>query len=28
VSRGIGDPMKGLDVHELKDEERLQERGW
>ncbi|MDD4254709.1 MAG: pyridoxal 5'-phosphate synthase lyase subunit PdxS [Methanofollis sp.] len=28
VSRGIGDPMKGLDIHELKDEERLQERGW
>lgn len=28
VSRGIGDPMKGLDVHELKGEERLQERGW
>ncbi|TAJ45518.1 pyridoxal 5'-phosphate synthase lyase subunit PdxS [Methanofollis fontis] len=28
VSRGIGDPMKGLDIHELKEEERLQERGW
>ncbi|MBP2146779.1 pyridoxal 5'-phosphate synthase pdxS subunit [Methanofollis sp. W23] len=28
VSRGIGDPMKGLDIHELKGEERLQERGW
>jgi len=28
VSRGLGAPMKGLDIHQLKAEERLQERGW
>lgn len=27
-SRGLGAPMRGLDVHLLKAEERLQERGW
>ncbi|MBI4406121.1 MAG: pyridoxal 5'-phosphate synthase lyase subunit PdxS, partial [Deltaproteobacteria bacterium] len=27
-SQGLGVPMKGLDVHLLKEEERLQERGW
>lgn len=27
-SKGLGVPMKGLDVHLLKEEERLQERGW
>lgn len=27
-SRGLGIPMKGLDIHQLKQEERLQERGW
>jgi len=26
--RGIGTPMKGLDIHQLRPEERLQERGW
>jgi len=28
VSKGLGAPMKGLDIHQLKQEERLQERGW
>jgi len=28
VSRGLGNPMKGLDIRQLKAEERLQERGW
>lgn len=28
VSRGIGEPMKGLDVSKLSDEELLQSRGW
>jgi len=28
VSKGLGEPMKGLDIHQLKAEERLQERGW
>ena len=28
VSKGLGVPMRGLDVHLLKTEERLQERGW
>jgi pyridoxal 5'-phosphate synthase pdxS subunit len=28
VSRGLGTPMRGLDIHQLKAEERLQERGW
>jgi pyridoxal 5'-phosphate synthase pdxS subunit len=28
VSTGLGTPMKGLDIKLLKDEERLQERGW
>ncbi len=28
VSTGLGEPMKGLDIHQLKSEERLQERGW
>ncbi len=28
VSRGLGPAMKGLDIHQLKQEERLQERGW
>jgi pyridoxal 5'-phosphate synthase pdxS subunit len=27
VSRGLGDAMPGLDVHKLKDDERLQTRG-
>ncbi len=27
ISRGLGEPMKGLDIHLLKQEERLQERG-
>jgi len=27
-SRDVGNPMRGLDVHLLKEEERLQERGW
>lgn len=27
-SRGLGTPMKGLDIHKLSAEERLQERGW
>lgn len=28
VSSGLGSPMRGLDIHQLKPEERLQERGW
>lgn len=28
VSRDLGEPMRGLDIHQLKSEERLQERGW
>ena len=28
VSQGLGVPMKGLDIHKLSPEERLQERGW
>lgn len=28
VSTGLGAPMRGLDIHQLKAEERLQERGW
>ena len=28
VSQGLGPAMKGLDIHQLKQEERLQERGW
>jgi pyridoxal 5'-phosphate synthase pdxS subunit len=28
VSTGLGAAMKGLDIHQLKAEERLQERGW
>lgn len=28
ISQGLGDPMKGLDIHSLKEEERLAERGW
>lgn len=28
VSKGIGDPMRGIDVHTLKDDELLQKRGW
>ncbi len=28
VSTGLGAAMKGLDIHQLKKEERLQERGW
>lgn len=28
VSKGLGLPMKGLDIHQLKAEERLSERGW
>ena len=28
VSKGLGIPMKGLDINLLKPEERLQERGW
>jgi len=28
VSKGIGAPMKGLDINQLPEEERLQERGW
>jgi pyridoxal 5'-phosphate synthase pdxS subunit len=27
-SRGLGDPMKGLDIRAMKPEDRLQERGW
>lgn len=28
VSAGLGTPMKGLDIHKLAPQERLQERGW
>jgi pyridoxal 5'-phosphate synthase pdxS subunit len=28
VSKGIGAPMKGVDISHLPEEERLQERGW
>jgi len=28
VSKGLGEPMKGIDVAQLPQEERLQERGW
>ena len=28
VSRGLGEPMRGLDVHALSPSERLQTRGW
>ncbi len=28
VSKGIGDPMRGIDVHTLKEDELLQNRGW
>ncbi len=28
VSKGIGTPMKGIDISQLSEEERLQERGW
>lgn len=28
VSKNLGTPMRGLDIHQLKPEERLQERGW
>lgn len=28
VSKHLGEAMKGLDIHELRPEERLQERGW
>ncbi len=27
VSRGLGEPMKGIDIKTLSDKERLQERG-
>lgn len=27
-SKGLGEPMRGLDIHALRPEERLQERGW
>ena len=27
-SASLGAPMRGLDIHQLKAEERLQERGW
>jgi len=27
-SRGLGEAMRGLDIHKLRPEERLQERGW
>ena len=27
-SKGLGTPMRGLDIHQLKAEERLSERGW
>jgi pyridoxal 5'-phosphate synthase pdxS subunit len=27
-SKGLGAPMRGLDIHQLKAEERLSERGW
>ncbi len=28
ISRGLGEPMRGLDVHQLKEEDLLQTRGW
>jgi pyridoxal 5'-phosphate synthase pdxS subunit len=28
VSRGLGEPMRGLDVRSMPDEERLAVRGW
>jgi pyridoxal 5'-phosphate synthase pdxS subunit len=28
VSRGIGEPMKGIEIEQLQGEQRLQERGW
>ncbi len=28
ISRGLGEPMRGLDVHQLREEELLQTRGW
>ncbi len=28
VSKGLGLPMRGLDIHQIKPEDRLQERGW
>jgi pyridoxal 5'-phosphate synthase pdxS subunit len=28
VSRGLGEPMPGLDIHELGEEGLLQTRGW
>ncbi len=28
ISRGLGEPMRGVDVHQLREEELLQTRGW
>jgi pyridoxal 5'-phosphate synthase pdxS subunit len=28
VSRGLGEPMPGLDIRELAPEQRFQTRGW
>ena len=28
VSRGLGEPMRGIEVHTLPPEERLASRGW
>ncbi|NPB03462.1 MAG: pyridoxal 5'-phosphate synthase lyase subunit PdxS [Thermotogae bacterium] len=28
ISRGLGEPMRGVDIHELKEGELLQTRGW
>jgi pyridoxal 5'-phosphate synthase pdxS subunit len=28
VSKGLGDAMKGIEIAEIPDEQRLQERGW
>ncbi len=28
ISRGLGEPMKGVDIHELEETELLQSRGW
>ncbi len=28
ISKSLGSPMRGLDIHLMKQEERLQERGW
>ena len=28
ISRGLGDPMPGLDMKEIGEEDRLQDRGW